>query len=66
MVFVFKKGQITASGKPEDIFKMENILTDSNLQIPLELQLYKEVCDDEILKKDKQLIEALWQLGLMK
>ena len=65
-VFVFKKGQITASGKPEDIFKMENILTDSNLQIPLELQLYKEVCDDEILKKDKQLIEALWQLGLMK
>ena len=45
---------------------MENILTDSNLQIPLELQLYKEVCDDEILKKDKQLIEALWQLGLMK
>jgi energy-coupling factor transport system ATP-binding protein len=65
-VFVFKKGQITASGKPEDIFKMENILTDSNLQIPLELQLYKEVCDDEILKKDKKLIEALWQLGLMK
>lgn len=65
-VFVFKKGQITASGKPEDIFKMENILTDSNLQIPLELQLYKEVFDDEILKKDKQLIEALWQLGLMK
>ena len=65
-VFVFKKGQITASGKPEDIFKMENILTDSNLQIPLELQLYKEVCDDEILKKDEKLIEALWQLGLMK
>ncbi len=65
-VFIFKNGQITAGGKPEDIFKMENILTDSNLQIPFELQLYKSVYDDEILKKDNELIEALWQLSLMK
>ena len=65
-VFVFKNGQITANGKPEDIFKMENILTDSNLQIPFELQLYKSVSDDEILKNDSKLIEALWQLSLMK
>lgn len=65
-VFIFKNGQITANGKPEDIFKMGNVLSDSNLLIPFELQLFKAVSDDEILKNDKQLIEALWQLSLMK
>ena len=50
-VFVFKNGQITANGIPSDVFKMEDILSDSNLQIPLELQLFKRVSDDEILKR---------------
>jgi energy-coupling factor transport system ATP-binding protein len=65
-VFVFKKGQITASGKPEDIFRMEDILTDSNLLVPLELQLYQQAVLDKKLKNDKELIEALWELSLMK
>ena len=65
-VFVFKKGQITANGKPEDIFRMESILTDSNLEIPFELQLYTSAKNDTELSKDKGLIETLWQLSLMK
>ena len=65
-VFVFKNGQITANGKPEDIFKMESILTDSNLEIPFELQLYGSAKQDEELSKDERLLEALWQLSLMK
>ncbi len=65
-VFVFKNGQITANGKPTDIFKMESILTDSNLMVPFELQLYQQVMQDEKLNKDEKLKEALWQLSLMK
>ena len=65
-VFVFKKGQITAGGKPEEIFKMKNVLTDSNLMIPFELQLYQQAVLDNKLKKDEKLIEALWELSLMK
>ena len=65
-VFVFKNGQITAGGKPEEIFRMESILTDSNLLIPFELQLYQQAVLDNNLKKDEKLIEALWELSLMK
>lgn len=65
-IFVFKNGKITANGKPEDIFKMESILTDSNLVVPFELQLYQSVLRDSKLAKDKELVNALWQLSLMK
>ena len=65
-VFVFKNGQITANGKPEEIFKMQSILTDSNLLVPFELQLYQQAMLDEKLMKDEKLIDALWQLSLMK
>ena len=65
-VFVFKNGQITAEGTPDKIFKMQNILTDSNLLVPFELQLYQHAKEDKTLMKDEKLIEALWQLSLMK
>lgn len=65
-VFVFKNGQITANGTPEEIFKLDSILTDSNLLVPFELQIYQQAQMDEYLKKDEKLIEALWQLSLMK
>lgn len=65
-VFVFKNGQITANGTPEEIFKMQNILTDSNLLVPFELQLYQQAILDKKLKKDEELIQTLWELSLMK
>ena len=65
-IFVFKNGTITASGIPSEIFKLGSILTDSNLEVPFELQLYKAAEDDEQLKNDKELMECLWQLGLTK
>ena len=65
-VFVFRKGQIAANGKPEDIFRMGSILTDSNLVVPFELQLYNAAKNDVELSKDEGLIESLWQLSLMK
>lgn len=65
-IFVFKNGKITAQGNPEEIFKLEDVLTDSNLLVPFELQLYRSALNDKELKKDKELIDSLWQLGLMK
>ena len=65
-ILVFKNGQITASGTPAEIFKLGNLLTDSNLLVPFELQLYNAVSSDKELSKDNELMEALWQLGLMK
>ena len=64
-VFVFKNGQITANGTPEEIFKMQNILTDSNLLVPFELQLYQQAILDKKLRKDEELIQTLWELSLM-
>ena len=65
-IFVFKNGKITASGAPMDIFMMEDILNDSNLEVPFELQLYGSAKNDEVLKNDTKLMEALWQLNLKK
>ena len=65
-IFVFKNGKITAQGTPEEIFKLEEVLTDSNLLVPFELQLYRSATNDKELSKDERLIETLWQLGLMK
>ena len=65
-VFVFKNGTIAASGKPEEIFKLETVLTDSNLLVPFELQLYRSAKNNPKLNKDRKLIDTLWQLGLMK
>lgn len=65
-VLVFKEGSITASGTPHEIFMMEEVLNDSNLLVPFELQLYRSAKSDKELSKDKNLMEALWQLGLIK
>ena len=65
-IFVFKNGMITACGTPSEIFQLEDILTDSNLEVPFELQLYRSAKNDNTLSNDKELMEALWALGLMK
>ena len=65
-IFVFKGGKISAQGEPKDIFMMEDVLTDSNLEVPFSLQLFRSAKNDPILSKDQKLMEALWELGLKK
>ena len=65
-IFVFKNGTIKASGKPSEIFMMEDVLNDSNLEVPFRLQLYRSAKNDDVLGKDEKLMESLWQLGLIK
>ena len=65
-IFVFNKGKVSAEGSPEEIFEMEEVLNDSNLEVPFELKLYHEVLNDKNLKNDGKLVDALCQLSSKK
>ena len=65
-IFVLKEGRVTASGNPDSIFKLEDILNDSNLEIPFNTKLYQKVIGDDALKNDRKLVECLCQLNLKK
>ena len=45
---------------------VESVLNDSNLEVPFELKLYREVLNDDTLKNDRKLVDALWQLSSKK
>ena len=65
-IFVFNKGKVSAEGTPEEIFELEEVLNDSNLEVPFELKLYREVLNDKNLKNDGKLVDALCQLSSKK
>ena len=63
---VFRKGEIIAEGKPDDIFKMGDMLRSSNLDMPFPLKAYDQALNNDILKNDERLINALWEYHLKK
>lgn len=63
---VFRRGEIIAEGKPEDIFKMGDILRSSSLDMPFPLKAYDEATKIDSLKNDERLINALWEYHLKK
>lgn len=62
-VIVLKDGLIIGEGKPLDIFKDEDILKQSRLDMPFNLKLYKTVMENEKLNKNERLLETLWKLN---
>lgn len=62
-VIVLKDGLIIGEGKPLDIFKDEDILKQSRLDMPFNLKLYKTVKENEKLNKNERLLETLWKLN---
>ena len=62
-VIVMKDGNIIGEGTPEEVFEDENILQSSNLDMPFNLKLYKDVLKDEKLSKNKRLVDALCKLN---
>ncbi len=62
-VIVLKDGLIIGEGKPLDIFKNETILTESRLDMPFNLKLYKTCLNNPVLKKETRLIDTLWKLN---
>lgn len=62
-IYVFKNGKITAHDIPANIFRLNAVLNDSNLEVPFELALLNEVKKDSKLKYNKRLGDALCQLS---
>lgn len=62
-IIVLKDGNIIGEGKPLDIFKDENILKSSHLDMPFNLKLYKDISQDSKLGKCERLVNALWKLN---
>ena len=63
---VFRQGEIIAEGKPEEIFKMGDILRSSNLDMPFPLKAYDEALKIDSLKNDERLMNVLWEYHLKK
>ncbi len=57
-LIVLKEGQIILEGTPKDVFKQEDLLKSSHLELPFELSLYNEAIKDNNI--DKKILEALW------
>ncbi len=62
-VIVMKDGNIIGNGRPREIFEDEEILQSSNLDMPFNLKLYKDILKDEKLSKNKRLVDALCKLN---
>lgn len=61
-IYVLKDGKLILKGKPKDVFKEEEILKSSHLEIPLELSVYNEISKDKNI--DPKLVDALWEFNL--
>lgn len=60
-IFVFKDGELILEGSNEKVFKEEELLKSSNLEIPITLSVYNELSRDQNV--DKKLVDALWELS---
>ena len=62
-IIVMKEGNIIADDVPSKIFEQDEMLKSSNLDIPFNLRLYKEVKEDEKLSTNERLVDVLWKLN---
>lgn len=60
-IFVLKEGSLILEGSPKEVFKEEELLKSSHLEIPITLSVYNEISSDENV--DKRLVEALWEFN---
>jgi energy-coupling factor transport system ATP-binding protein len=64
-LIVMRDGEIILEGTPEEVFKEEELLKSSNLELPLALKLQNDLKKYNFSNKDK-IMEALWKYGLKK
>lgn len=55
---VLNKGKKVLEGTPEHVFKEEDILEQSNLELPFALKLYNQIEKDKAI--DRKIVEAVW------
>jgi energy-coupling factor transport system ATP-binding protein len=65
-VIVMNEGGIVMEGTPDEIFAHSEMLKNIDLDIPFGLKIYEKILQDETLKNDKELVEALWAYSLKK
>ena len=64
-LIVLRDGEIILDGTPEEIFKEEELLKSSSLELPYSLKLQKDLERCDFNNKDI-VVEALWKYGLKK
>ncbi|MDY0294525.1 MAG: energy-coupling factor transporter ATPase [Acholeplasmataceae bacterium] len=57
-LIVLKDGEIILEGTPKEVFREEDLLKSSHLELPFSLSLYNDLAKDP--KVDPKLVEALW------
>ncbi|MCD8562018.1 MAG: energy-coupling factor transporter ATPase [Acholeplasmataceae bacterium] len=57
-LIVLKDGEVILEGTPRDVFKHEDLLKSSHLELPFGLALYNDLAKDP--NTDPKLLEALW------
>ncbi len=63
-LIVLKNGEIILQGKPSDVFKEEEKLKSSHLELPFEVKLYTRASKDDAI--DPKITEALWAFNSTK
>src|SRR5690554_346296 len=59
-VVVLNEGSVVMEGTPDVIFQNSETLQKINLDIPFSLRVYEKAKNDEKLKDNEKLLEALW------
>ena len=65
-IIVLVNGEKRLDGTVDEVFKEDKILFETGLEIPMELQLCNQVLNDDKLKNNKELVEAIWTLSSKK
>ena len=65
-ILVMKEGKVALYGKPEEVFERRDILLSSNLDMPFGLRAAFLAKENENIKNNKELIDALWEYHLKK
>lgn len=63
-LIVLKDGEIILQGTPEEVFKEEDLLKSSHLELPFEVKLYTRAVNDD--QMDPKITEALWAFNSSK
>lgn len=65
-LIVLNKGKVVLSGKPDEVFKNRDVLSNTELDIPFGMRVYDKVIKDDKLKNEKALVDELWAYSLTK
>ncbi|HKL61018.1 MAG TPA: energy-coupling factor transporter ATPase [Acholeplasma sp.] len=65
-VIVLNKGSVVLEGTPDEVFAHQDILLQTDLDIPFGLKIYQHIIGDEQLNKQKDLVEKTWAYSLKK